>query len=298
MADYAKMKNAELEALLVERGLPKTGKKADMVKRLEEDDKAKSSAPSKATNEDEIDWDDEPAATDAKTTTTASAVAEAKTATTEPAAAALAAGGQGQVDNPQAVPNQVVGEDVTNTGSLAVSKPDEEAPAATGATTAVESTEAVAPAEEKKEPVDFSSGLAKTTLDEEIEKRKARAKKFGLDVEKDETLKALERAKKFGATELPGNLNEALPEKRERKRGREGGEENGDSKRRGARGRPDLGGRRGSSRRNTPRSGTPNKGAGAGTGTAPQAKAAGGGPTWMSEADRAKAEARKAKFAS
>src|ERR1700761_3930036 len=59
MPDYSKMKNADLEALLKERGLPHTGKKADMVSRLQEDDKSKVAAPVGATNEDEIDWDDD-----------------------------------------------------------------------------------------------------------------------------------------------------------------------------------------------------------------------------------------------
>ena len=40
MPDYAKMKNAELEALLKQRSLPHTGKKAEMVARLQEADKA------------------------------------------------------------------------------------------------------------------------------------------------------------------------------------------------------------------------------------------------------------------
>jgi SAP domain-containing ribonucleoprotein len=38
MPEYAKMKNADLEALLKERGLPSAGKKADMVDRLVKDD--------------------------------------------------------------------------------------------------------------------------------------------------------------------------------------------------------------------------------------------------------------------
>ena len=66
--DYGKLKNAELEGLLKQRGLTHTGKKADLVARLVEDD---SKVPSAATNdaEDEIDWgDDEPAAAPAPAT--------------------------------------------------------------------------------------------------------------------------------------------------------------------------------------------------------------------------------------
>ncbi|KAK5002385.1 hypothetical protein LTR60_007125, partial [Cryomyces antarcticus] len=91
---------------------------------------------------------------------------------------------------------------------------------------------------------------------------------------------ALERAKKFGGTgEVPKGLNEALPERKERKRGRGGddGERGGNKRQSQGRsgGRP-SGGR---DRRPSPRKGRS------------------GGPGWMSEADRAKAEARKAKFA-
>lgn len=39
--DYSKLKNAELQSMLKERSLPHTGKKADMVARLQDDDKAK-----------------------------------------------------------------------------------------------------------------------------------------------------------------------------------------------------------------------------------------------------------------
>ena len=64
MTEYSKLKNAELENLLKARGLPHTGKKADMVLRLQEDDKKQSSngdAPAVPTApaEDEIDWDDD-----------------------------------------------------------------------------------------------------------------------------------------------------------------------------------------------------------------------------------------------
>jgi len=268
MADYSKMKNAELETLLKERGLPHTGKKAELVKRLQDSDTTGNAPASTSTKtaEDEIDWDDETATTDA-----------AK-ATTEPAATAIAAGGQGPVDNPQAVPNQVADIDPAKTDDLTVAKPTD--------TTSSTQPETAAPEQKEKEktPVDFSSGLAATTLEEEIEKRKARAKKFGIDLSADETLKALERQKKFGGSELPSKLNEALPERRERKRGREGGEDAGDRKR----GRPGPGGRRGSNRRGpAPRE----------NGTKPAASVAKPATSGYSAEDRAKADARKAKFA-
>ncbi|KAI4850398.1 hypothetical protein E4T45_05510 [Aureobasidium sp. EXF-8846] len=284
MSEYTKMKNAELEALLKERNLPHTGKKADLIKRLQESD-----APVKT--EDEIDWDDEPAA------------AAASKATTEAAAVAIAAGGQGQVPNPQAVPNQQADIDPSQTNDLTVIQPAEDDASTAAPTNPETAADASAPVEaQPEEPakpaVDFTSGLAKTTLDQEIEKRKARAKKFGMNEDEDETLKAMERAKRFGDTEVPGKLNEALPERRERKRGapadgeqqgankkRENTEnkrENNDNNRRG--GRRD-GGRRG---------GAQNQARAPAVAAAPAKKE----KPQISEADLAKAEARKARFAS
>lgn len=277
MAEYTKMKNAELEALLKERNLPHTGKKADLVKRLQEHD-AQTADGSAPKNEDEIDWDDEPAAAASK-------------ATTDAAAVAIAAGGQGQPPNPQAVPNQQADIDPSQTNDLTVTQPAEDASTAQPADTADASAPSEAqPAEPAKPAVDFTSGLAKTTLDQEIEKRKARAKKFGLNEDEDEALKALERAKRFGNTEMPGKLNEALPERRERKRGAPAdGEQQGASKKR----------ENNDSKRGGRRDGR--RGGGAQT----QAKApapAAAAPAkkekpQLSEADRAKAEARKARFA-
>ena len=265
MADYAKKKNDELAALCKERGLAHTGKKADLVKRLEDHD-ATSSAPaaSKPALEDEIDWDDEPA------------TEIAKVATTEPAADALAAGGVGvQVPNPQAVPNQVAAEDPAQTNDLTVAAaptpdPTNEAPPA--------------PAVEAKEPEkDFSSGIADRTIDEEIEKRKARARRFGLPEDTDD-IKALERAKRFGETDLPGLMNKALPN--DRKRGRDGAEHDGGIRKRSRgpqRGRG-MGRRQESGRKEKER--------------APAGGSGGGGyPAWMTQGDKEAADRRKAKFA-
>ncbi|KAK6003910.1 hypothetical protein QM012_008760 [Aureobasidium pullulans] len=287
MAEYTKMKNAELEALLKERNLPHTGKKADLVKRLQEHDAQTADGSAPAKNDDEIDWDDEPAA------------AASKAATTDAAASAIAAGGQGQAANPQAVPNQQADIDPSKTDDLTVIKPsNDDASTAHPAETADASapSEAAQPAEPAKPAVDFTSGLAKTTLDQEIEKRKARAKKFGLNEDEDEALKALERAKRFGNTEMPGKLNEALPERRERKRGAPAdGEQQGASKKR----------ENNDSNNNKQRGGGGRRDGRRGGGAQPQAKAsapAASAPAkkekpQMSEADRAKAEARKARFA-
>lgn len=271
--DYAKRKNDDLVSLLKERGLPHTGKKADFVKRLEEHDAAQTStaaapAPAKPALEDEIDWDDEPA------------TETAKTATTEPAADAIAAGGVGEVKNPVAVPNQTVVEDPAKTDDLTVAA-------------APETTETAPAAEEKvAEPEkDFSQGIADRAIEEEIEKRKARARRFGLPEDSDE-IKLLERAKRFGVTDtssVPGLLNQALSQGKKRGAAAAESAEDGAGLRkrnkggRGGRGgRPGMGGRQGSERER------------------PAKKAEGGsgnGASWMTEADRQKAEARKARFA-
>ncbi|KAF2205864.1 hypothetical protein GQ43DRAFT_436605 [Delitschia confertaspora ATCC 74209] len=313
MPDYAKMKNAELESLLKSRGLPTGGKKADMVDRLTKADEEKKApaAPAKTLDEDEIDWDDdtEPVKPQPQKSTVEASAAAAK-ATTEPAAAAIKAGGQGQAANPQAVPNQVADIDPSTTEDLSVDTPAKEvspaetaAPAATEATAPTENaaTEAAKEPEKPDEPpVDYSRGLAATKLDEEIEKRKARAKKFGMNVDEDEGLKALERAKKFGESGPPKGLDEALPEV-SRKRGREGDHDGGRQKRRGGGGR--FGERRGGGNRgrdkrpDNRRQDSRRQDNKQPENKREQRPTHGNNGSWMSEADKAKAEARKNRFA-
>ena len=276
MPEYAKLKNADLEAMLRERGLPHGGKKADMVERLTKDDDKKAaeavSATTKLHPEDEIDWDDEgddavPAVT-AKTAAATSTDKEPSVAATQPDTVAKV-GGTEQSPNPQA------DIDTSKTTDLAVK-----------ALAGDEGTEAKT--EVIKEPTpDYTQGIAATDLDAEIEKRKARAKRFGLKVEDDDSLKKLERAKKFGGSGPPNALDEALPERR--KRGREDYEDGGRNKRRGGgRGGPrGRGGHRDNDRRREDRD---NRREDRGT-------RGGNGTNWMSAADREKAEARKAKWA-
>jgi SAP domain-containing ribonucleoprotein len=207
--DYSKKTNAELVEILKARSLPHTGKKADMVSRLQQADEtapADAAAPTTATAaaaEDVIDWDDEPTETPVQPST-------------ETGAAAIAAGGQGAVPNPVAVPNQKLDENPATTDDLKVE--------ATGAVPeAVAQTEAVV---EAKPAVDYTRGLPTTDLEAELAKRKARAEKFGI-VEDEETAlkeatKQLERAKRFGtgaeAETGVSRLDQALPDQKPRKR--------------------------------------------------------------------------------
>lgn len=263
--DYSKKKNAELEELLKARSLPHTGKKAELVARLQHDDAEKPSraAPAQPTAtagaEDEIDWEDDAAAT------------------SDPVgAAAIAAGGLGQPANPTAVPNQVVATDPSKTDDLTVVDPPGPTTHDAKATTASdEKAETAAPAQ---------LGLASTSLDDELAKRQKRAARFGLQESNDDALKALERAKKFGTGDAGDRaavrgLDEALPERaaRGQKRGR-GGEDAG--RREGGEKRSRV--RGGKGRRE--RSGTPQDGV---------KKAASG----LSEKDKLAAEARKKRFA-
>ncbi|KAF2709571.1 hypothetical protein K504DRAFT_356231, partial [Pleomassaria siparia CBS 279.74] len=236
MPEYAKMKNADLEALLKTRGLPTGGKKADMVDRLTKNDEDSAAAPAPDASkpevlhpEDEIDWDDD--AEDAPVETPA----------TTPAAPIAETGIVGQVSNPQAVPNQVAAIDPSTTNDLSVKEPAEEE---------IKGEGEVKVEEKKEPPPDYTKGLAASNLEAEIEKRKARAKKFGLKIEDDEGLKKLERAQKFGETGPPKGLDEALSD-RTRKRGRDDNDEGARNKRRGGgggggerRGRGNQGGNR------------------------------------------------------
>ncbi|KAG9247303.1 hypothetical protein BJ878DRAFT_532670 [Calycina marina] len=202
MTDYSLQKVPDLKRLLSERGLVVSGKKDDLVVRLQQDDDKKSANKSAAA-EDEIDWDED----DNKAP-----------AITEPAAAAVAAGGQGPVDTPIAVPNQQVGEDFTKPTGLTVAGGDK----ADATPEAITSEDA--PKAETAKP-DFSMGIEKTDAELEAEKRAARAKRFGLAEPFEEAAEAdkkLERAKKFGldakAAVVKG-LDDALPDRK--KRGRE-----------------------------------------------------------------------------
>ncbi|KAJ4317906.1 hypothetical protein N0V84_007113 [Fusarium piperis] len=191
MAEYSSLKVPELKKLLAEKGLPQTGNKADLIARLQENDKkAESEAKPAENKEDEISYsDDEVPAEPA-----AAAAAAASTAAPAPAPEAPAT---------EAAPSATEGAE----------EPAAEKPA-----------ETEAPAEPEKS---YAIGLSSTAADDEAKKRAERAKRFGLEEDEDAKKRA-ERAKRFGLDEkeLASTLDSALPE-RSRKRGRDRGDGEG-----------------------------------------------------------------------
>ncbi|KAF9766236.1 hypothetical protein IL306_001379 [Fusarium sp. DS 682] len=185
MAEYSSLKVPELKKLLAEKGLPQTGNKADLIARLQENDRTSEAAEKPAENkEDEISYsDDEAPAAPAASAPAASASAP------EPAAEAPAT---------EAAPV--------------------EASAAEESTTDKPAETAEAPAEPEKS---YAIGLSSTAADDEAKKRAERAKRFGIEDDEDAKKRA-ERAKRFGLDEkeLATTLDSALPE-RSRKRGRD-----------------------------------------------------------------------------
>lgn len=330
--DYSKKKNDELQDLLRARSLPHTGKKADLIARLQQHD-AETAKPDKPTRapapsgksaataiaDDEIDWDDEagPAANVSKGSTTPNASTAKAPKPTAPGAAALAAGGQGQIANPQAVPNQAIAVDPSTTSDLTVKQPETE-PATVTATSPT-------PAESKElnPPTDsFSNNLPSTSISTELEKRKARAARFGTapasaptdssaaaaaptdstkEPTDDEDAKAAARATRFGTDTKAvmeeekvergvKGLDSALPERAVRKRGR-GREKDGDEGN-------DRQGKRIDSRKRDGkgRNGVTGRGGNAGRGKV-NGRGGKGGAAGLNEKDRLAAEARKKRFA-
>ncbi|KAL4882639.1 hypothetical protein BJY04DRAFT_37925 [Aspergillus karnatakaensis] len=208
--DYAKKTNAELVEILKSRNLPHTGKKADMVARLQEDDSSKAAAPAKADIADDvIDWEDDevPAAGSAAPKTAEPAAAAAAPAEDAPAVEATTAE-ETKAEEAQGAEQNQEGSEGTVTGTT---------------------EEDAQPVEEKPAP-NYSIGLSVTDLEEELKKRKARAEKFGITEDSqaaiDEAERKLQRAKRFGtageeapSAESVSRLDQALPEK-SLKRGR------------------------------------------------------------------------------
>ncbi|KAI4245595.1 MAG: hypothetical protein L6R40_002396 [Gallowayella cf. fulva] len=265
--DYSKKKNAELEELLKSRFLPHTGKKAELIARLQQSDKdaAAKPSPTKPTTtttstsksdippEDEIDWDDDAIAAEIPTTNTSKTDIPPKSASTPAAAVALAAGGTGQSANPVAVPNQIPTDEPFKTDDISVKAPGDPIPetkAASDATAKPTTEESAATAAPAKPPTDYTAHIPLTSTEAELEKRRKRAERFALPSDA-ESLKKLERAQKFGgggdAEKKPvmKGLDEALPERK--KRGR-GGDDEGAGRGGGGKRVRGGGGRRGGER--------------------------------------------------
>ena len=295
--DYSKKTNADLVEILKSRSLPHTGKKADLVARLQEDDSKNAgttAAPVPAAKadvaDDVIDWeDDEPT----------EGAAAAPKASTEAGATTIEAGGKGQAPNPAAVPNQKLDENPAATSDLKVE--------ATGAETGPAGSQA-APAEgaggggggdrdeqtAEKSDAAYAKGLPITEMEEELKKRKARAEKFGITEESQAAIadaeKQLDRAKRFGSgVEAPDvgvkRLDEALPQEKSRKRGQHDNDASG----RGGK-RRHFGGRN----RSRQQGGNRNRRDGGNNSSSGRSN---GQQTVVTEQDRAAMEARAKRFA-
>jgi len=251
--DYNRMKVSELRDALTARGLPTNGLKGELISRLTASDETASPAiastekrstpattattaittitPTTAAaahlpsaDEDyEVDWehDDKPAeVAPAIATTTASA--PAATPTVAPAAVAPAeTSAAASPTRTDAKPKRkTIASLFENTSALLTKSGNE--PSSPSTVTDETSSAAPAPtsAVAAATPA-FSANLPTTSLDEEIARRKKRAERFGLNAEESETLKSLERQKRFGIVrekkQIKG-LDEALPIERERKR--------------------------------------------------------------------------------
>jgi SAP domain-containing ribonucleoprotein len=190
MSDYSKLTVPKLRELLTSRGLPTNGLKVELIARLQAADTEGSSTPA-APVEGSTPAESAAASTPAEATP----AAEAAPANTAPAKKSIAA----LFDAPAAP--------ATETAAAAPAE----------ATTEATPSEAAPAVEEPK----FTAGLATTTLDEEIARRKKRAERFGLSAQDAEALKTLERQKRFGVQasgeEVKG-LDTALPERERRSR--------------------------------------------------------------------------------
>ena len=172
--DYSKLKVAELKEELGKRSLPVSGKKEELVARLlESEGKSKSTANADlgdlAPPEDDYDWDEPTAKTYSAMeiqVTGSTTKSETKAAPAPASAPAPATSGA----KPAAAPKQPL-----------------EAPKPSSETTA------------KSPPVAAGTEATDEALAAELEKRKRRAERFGIPLA--DSVKALERAKRFGTTE-------------------------------------------------------------------------------------------------
>ncbi|PKS11030.1 hypothetical protein jhhlp_002790 [Lomentospora prolificans] len=206
--EYTSLKVPELRKLLGERSLPVTGNKADLVARLQEDDKKKVASEAQPA-EDEIDYSDDDVAITTKHPEPAIEAEKPQTAKAD-------------------APVESVKEAEASNADAAV--PAESANGEVNAET-IPADDAAA---EK-----FALNLPPTSAEDEAKKRAERAKRFGL-VEDDEERKKADRAKKFGidTSSLAKSLDSALPD-RPLKRGRAREDDGGDGNKRQSNNRRD-----------------------------------------------------------
>jgi len=174
--DYNKFKVTELKEMLSSHGLPTSGNKSDLVARLNEADSKQGAKDAKAMDlgddllppEDEIDWDaDDTQKRFARIT--AETLIDSSSKLSEPKAPVPTA--------PAVTP---------------AAKP---APAPAAATT--KRTEPAKPSEKTEKPAPSTDDAADAAAIE-LEKRKKRAERFGVPL--NDSVKALERAQRFGVT--------------------------------------------------------------------------------------------------
>lgn len=243
MTDYTKLKVTDLRDLLTARKLPTNGLKNELITRLTASDAESSPAeptPAATTNDEyEVDWEEDhkPAAAAAAPVAEPKPVEEAAPA----APVALAAVPVDQDTKPK---RKTIASLFESPAPAAAAAPTTSAPdAAPAATKPNNDPSSPSTVTDEAPAPSFAANLPTTSLDDEISRRKKRAERFGLSAEESETLKALERQKRFGAAvanekeggekvEVKG-LDEALPAERERKRrgevqvGRGGGQKRG-----------------------------------------------------------------------
>ena len=188
--DYSKLKVAELKEELGKRSLPVSGKKEELVARLvESEGKSKSTANADlgdlAPPEDDYDWD-EPATKMYLSTEVQLTGSTAKPESKPAPAPAPASAPVPAAAKPAATPKQPL-----------------EAPKPSSETTP------------KSPPVAASTEATDEVLAAELEKRKRRAERFGIPLA--DSVKAIERAKRFGTTET--TLNESKKQARAKRFG-------------------------------------------------------------------------------
>ncbi|KAK2072297.1 hypothetical protein P8C59_006659 [Phyllachora maydis] len=204
MADYQSLKVPELKKLLNERGLPQTGNKADLIARLQENDKLTSAeeipAASKKVDDDLIDYEDDDLTKPALVA--AAQPSEAPKETAAPANAPL----QSESAEGEAI-----------TGVAAVQNGN-------AASAAADASDAPGPADGITSDAPFlpTQNLAPTDAQNEADKRRKRAERFGFaaaaadgdgDAVKTDEAKKLERAERFGLTkDQVSHLDSALPD--------------------------------------------------------------------------------------